>query len=40
MITYTWSISKLYCAPVENGLKNVVNTIYWGLTGNEIKIFS
>lgn len=33
MITYTWSISKLDCAPLENGLTNVVKIIYWGLTG-------
>ena len=35
MITYTWSISKLDCAPLENGLTNVVKTIYWGLTGTD-----
>jgi hypothetical protein len=33
MITYTWSISKLDCAPSENGLTNVVKVIHWGLTG-------
>jgi hypothetical protein len=33
MITYTWSISKLDCAPLENGLVNVVKTIHWTLTG-------
>ena len=33
MITYTWSISRLDCAPSENGLTNVVKTIHWGLTG-------
>lgn len=33
MITYTWSISKLDCAPAENGLTNVVKVIHWGLTG-------
>ena len=35
MITYTWSISKLDCAPLENGLTNVVKIIYWGLTGTD-----
>ena len=35
MITYTWSISKLDCAPSENGLTNVVKIIYWGLTGTD-----
>ena len=33
MITYTWSISKLDCAPSENGLNNIVKVIHWGLTG-------
>jgi hypothetical protein len=33
MITYTWSISKLDCAPSENGLTNIVKVIHWGLTG-------
>lgn len=33
MITYTWSISKLDCAPSENGLINIVKIIYWTLTG-------
>lgn len=33
MITYTWSISKLDCAPSENGLTNIVKIIYWTLTG-------
>ena len=33
MITYTWSISKLDCAPAENGLTNIVKVIHWGLTG-------
>lgn len=32
MITYTWSISKLDCAPTENGLTNIVKVIHWGLT--------
>ena len=35
MITYTWNISKLDCAPLENGLTNVVKIIYWGLTGTD-----
>ncbi len=35
MITYTWSISRLDCAPSENGLTNVVKFIYWGLTGTD-----
>ena len=33
MITYTWTISRLDCAPSENGLINVVKVIHWGLTG-------
>ena len=33
MITYTWSISRLECAPAENGLTNIVKVIHWGLTG-------
>lgn len=33
MITYTWSILQLDCAPSENGLTNVVKIIHWGLTG-------
>jgi hypothetical protein len=33
MITYTWSISRLDCAPSENGLTNIVKVIHWGLTG-------
>lgn len=33
MITYTWSISKLDCAPAENGLTDIVKVIHWGLSG-------
>ena len=33
MITYTWSISKLDCAPAENGLTNIIKVIHWSLTG-------
>ena len=33
MITYTWGISKLDCAPSENGLTNIVKIIHWTLTG-------
>lgn len=33
MITYTWSILQLNCAPSENGLTNVVKIIHWELTG-------
>jgi len=33
MITYTWNISRMDCAPSEDGLTDVVKTIYWGLTG-------
>ena len=35
MITYTWSISRLDCAPSENGLENVIKVINWGLTGQD-----
>jgi hypothetical protein len=33
MITYTWNISRMDCAPSENGLTNIVKVIHWGLTG-------
>ena len=33
MITYTWNISKLDCAPSENGLTNIVKIIHWTLAG-------
>ena len=33
MITYTWNISQLDCAPAENGLTNIVKVIHWELTG-------
>ena len=33
MITYTWGISRLDCAPAENGLTDVVKIIHWGLAG-------
>jgi hypothetical protein len=33
MITYTWGILQLDCAPSENGLTDVVKIIHWGLTG-------
>jgi hypothetical protein len=33
MITYTWGISRLDCAPSENGLTNIVKVIHWTLTG-------
>ena len=33
MITYTWNIAQLDCAPSENGLTDVVKIIHWGLTG-------
>jgi hypothetical protein len=35
MITYTWSISKLDCAPSENGLTDVVKIIHWSFTGQD-----
>lgn len=35
MITYTWSILQLDCAPSENGLTNVVKVIHWSLTGQD-----
>lgn len=35
MITYTWSISRLDCAPSENGLANVVKVIHWTLSGKD-----
>lgn len=35
MINYTWSISKLDCAPSENGLTNIVKVIHWNLTGKD-----
>tara|TARA_R110000868_G_scaffold29897_1_gene111205 strand:+ start:5718 stop:6278 length:561 start_codon:yes stop_codon:yes gene_type:complete len=33
MITYTWNIFGIDCAPSENGLINVVKIVHWGLTG-------
>ena len=35
MITYTWSILQLDCAPSENELTNVVKVIHWALTGTD-----
>jgi hypothetical protein len=35
MITYTWDIFKLDCAPSENGLTNVVKTIHWVLQAKD-----
>jgi hypothetical protein len=35
MITYTWGISRLECAPAENGLTNVVKIIHWIFTGKD-----
>jgi hypothetical protein len=35
MITYTWDIFRLDCAPSENGLTNVVKTIHWILQGQD-----
>ena len=32
MSTYTWNITRLDCAPSENGLTDVVKIIHWGLT--------
>jgi hypothetical protein len=33
MITYTWGIYKLDCAPSENGLIDVVKIVHWRLAG-------
>jgi hypothetical protein len=35
MITYTWDIFRLDCAPSENGLMNVVKTIHWILNAQD-----
>ena len=35
MITYTWNILQLDCAPSENELTNVVKVIHWALTGTD-----
>jgi hypothetical protein len=35
MITYTWDIFRLDCAPSENGLMNVVKTIHWVLQAKD-----
>jgi hypothetical protein len=35
MITYTWNITQLDCAPSENGLANVIKTIHWTYTAQE-----
>ena len=33
MITYTWGISRLDCAPAENGLTDVVKIVHWNIIG-------
>ena len=33
--TYTWSITKLDCLPTSANQTNVVNTVYWILTGTD-----
>jgi hypothetical protein len=35
MITYTWDIFRLDCAPSENGLTNVVKTVHWILQAQD-----
>ena len=35
MITYTWNILQLDCAPSENGLTNVVKVIHWDYVGQD-----
>jgi hypothetical protein len=35
MITYTWDILQLDCAPSENDLTNVVKVINWRLIGQD-----
>lgn len=35
MITYTWNIVQLDCAPSENELTNVVKVIHWSLTAQD-----
>jgi len=35
MIIYTWGISRLDCAPAENGLTDVVKVINWTFTGKD-----
>jgi len=35
MITYTWDILQLDCAPLENGLVNVVKTVHWRFAGQD-----
>jgi len=35
MITYTWGISRLECAPAENGLTNIVKIIHWIFAGKD-----
>jgi hypothetical protein len=35
MITYTWGISRLDCAPSENGLTDVVKVIRWVFAGQD-----
>jgi hypothetical protein len=35
MITYTWGISRLDCAPSENGLTDVVKVIHWVFAGQD-----
>ena len=35
MITYTWNISRMDCAPSENGLTDVVKVIHWILQAQD-----
>lgn len=35
VITYTWGIAQLECAPSEDSLTNVVKTIHWTLIAED-----
>jgi len=34
-ISYTWIIQSLDCAPLEDGLTNVVKTVHWQYKGTD-----
>lgn len=34
-VDYTWNVTQMTCFKSANGEKNVINCIYWTLTGTE-----
>lgn len=35
VITYTWGIAQMECAPSDDGLANVVKTVHWTLLAED-----